>query len=69
MTLYTRKYVANEIEYIKSRVNNLIDDWRYVTTSKTDWDQEEIRVPVAPDLEELVSSLTNLQQLIKEIVD
>lgn len=69
MTLYTRKYVANEVEYIKSRVNNLIDDWRYVTTSKTDWDQEEIRVPVAPDLEELVSSLTNLQQLIKEIVD
>ena len=69
MTLYTRKHVANEIEYIKSRVNNLIDDWRYVTTSKTDWDQEEIRVPVAPDLEELVSSLTNLQQLIKEIVD
>ena len=69
MTLYTRKYVANEIEYIKSRVNNLIDDWRYVTTSKTDWDLEEIRVPVAPDLEELVSSLTNLQQLIKEIVD
>ena len=67
--MYTRKYVANEIEYIKSRVNNLIDDWRYVTTSKTDWDQEEIRVPVAPDLEELVSSLTNLQQLIKEIVD
>ena len=69
MILYTRKYVANEVEYIKSRVNNLIDDWRYVTTSKTDWDQEEIRVPVAPDLEELVSSLTNLQQLIKEIVD
>ena len=69
MTLYTRKYVANEVEHIKSRVNNLIDDWRYVTTSKTDWDQEEIRVPVAPDLEELVSSLTNLQQLIKEIVD
>ena len=69
MTLYTRKYVANEVEYIKSRVNNLIDDWRYVTTSKTYWDQEEIRVPVAPDLEELVSSLTNLQQLIKEIVD
>jgi hypothetical protein len=69
MTLYTRKYVANEVEYIKSQVNNLIDDWRYVTTSKTDWDQEEIRVPVAPDLEELVSSLTNLQQLIKEIVD
>ena len=69
MTLYTRKYVANEVEYIKSRVNNLIDDWRYVTTSKTDWDQEEIRVPVAPDLEELVSSFTNLQQLIKEIVD
>ena len=67
--MYTRKYVANEVEYIKSRVNNLIDDWRYVTTSKTDWDQEEIRVPVAPDLEELVSSLTNLQQLIKEIVD
>ena len=69
MTLYTRKYVANEVEYIKSQVNNLIDDWRYVTTSKTDWDQEEIRVPVAPDLEELVSSLTNLQQLIKEIDD
>ena len=69
MTLYTRKYVANEVEYIKSQVKNLIDDWRYVTTSKTDWDQEEIRVPVAPDLEELVSSLTNLQQLIKEIVD
>jgi len=69
MTLYTRKYVADEVEHIKSRVNNLIDDWRYVTTSKTDWDQEEIRVPVAPDLEELVSSLTNLQQLIKEIVD
>ena len=69
MTLYTRKYVANEVEYIKSQVNNLIDNWRYVTTSKTDWDQEEIRVPVAPDLEELVSSLTNLQQLIKEIVD
>ena len=67
--MYTRKYVANEVEYIKSRVNNLIDDWRYVTTSKTDWDQEEIRVPVAPDLEELVSSLANLQQLIKEIVD
>lgn len=69
MTLYTRKYVANEVEYIKSQVKNLIDDWRYVTTSKTDWDQEEIRVPVAPDLEELVTSLTNLQQLIKEIVD
>ena len=40
-----------------------------MTTSKTDWDQEEIRVPVAPDLEELVTALTNLQQLIKEIVD
>jgi len=69
MVLYTRRYVADEVEHIKSQVNNLIDDWRYVTISKTDWDQEEIRISVAPDLERLVSSLDNLQQLIKEIVD
>ena len=65
MTIYTKEFVAKEVNWLKNNIEEMIEDWNY---AMLDIGRDApVPVPVRSRLEKFIVKLENLQNLIKSI--
>lgn len=65
MTIYTKEFVAKEVNWLKNDIEEMIEDWNY---AMLDIGRDApVPVPVRSRLEKFIVKLENLQNLIKSI--
>ena len=65
MTIYTKEFVAKEVNWLKYDIEEMIEDWNY---AMLDIGRDApVPVPVRSRLEKFIVKLENLQNLIKSI--
>ena len=64
-TIYTKEFVAKEVNWLKNDIEEMIEDWNY---AMLDIGRDApVPVPVRSRLEKFIVKLENLQNLIKSI--
>ena len=65
MTIYTKEFVAKEVNWLKNDIEEMIEDWNY---AMLDIGRDApVPVPVRSRVEKFIVKLENLQNLIKSI--
>ena len=65
MTIYTKEFVAKEVNWLKNDIEEMMEDWNY---AMLDIGRDApVPVPVKSRLEKFIVKLENLQNLIKNI--
>ena len=65
ITIYTKEFVAKEVNWLKKDIQEMIDDWDY---AMLDIGRDApVPVPVKSRLEKFIVKLENLQDLINKI--
>ena len=65
MTIYTKEFVAKEVNWLKNDIEEMIEDWNY---AMLDIGRDApVLVPFRSRLEKFIVKLENLQNLIKSI--
>ena len=65
MTIYTKEFVAKEVNWLKNDIEEMIEDWNY---AMLDIGRDApVPVPVRSRLEKFIVKLENLQYLINSI--
>ena len=65
MTIYTKEFVAKEVNWLKNDIEEMIEDWNY---AMLDIGRDApVPVPVRSRWEKFIVKLENLQKLIKSI--
>ena len=65
MTIYTKEFVAKEVNWLKNDIEEMIEDWNYAMLDRGR--DAPVPVPVRSRLEKFIVKLENLQNLIKSI--
>ena len=65
ITIYTKEFVAKEVNWLKKDIQEMIDDWDY---AMLDIGRDSaVPVPVKSRLDKFIIKLENLQDLINNI--